>query len=59
MSNKYTLPIEYDETLDEYYITLPEDIVANVNLQEGDVLYWEEISEKVFALKKKGTQNAD
>lgn len=59
MDTKYTLPVEYDESLDEHYITLPEDIVANMNLQEGDVLYWEEIGEKVFALKKKGAKNAD
>jgi hypothetical protein len=59
MTTKYVLPIQYDEDGDEYYITLPEDIVANMDLQDGDILSWEETSKNIFALKKRKTEDAD
>lgn len=42
MSNTYTTHVQYDETSDDYYITLPEELLESLNWEIGDDLEWEE-----------------
>jgi len=45
MSNTYTTHVQYDETSDDYYITLPEELLESLNWEIGDDLEWEEDEE--------------
>lgn len=35
------MELEYNEELDEYFITLPENILNNMGWEEGDMLEYE------------------
>lgn len=49
---KWVLPVEFDESSDEYFITLPHDILDAVNLNEGDFIDWIPQSDGSFLIKK-------
>jgi bifunctional DNA-binding transcriptional regulator/antitoxin component of YhaV-PrlF toxin-antitoxin module len=41
MKETYTTQVQYDETSDDYFIILPEDLLNNLNWELGDNLEWE------------------
>lgn len=45
MSNLYTTHVQYDTTSDDYYITLPEELLESLDWEIGDDLEWEEDEE--------------
>lgn len=36
-----TMELEYNEELDEYFITVPESMIASLDWEEGDMLEYE------------------
>jgi bifunctional DNA-binding transcriptional regulator/antitoxin component of YhaV-PrlF toxin-antitoxin module len=50
---KTQIKLEYDEYADWYYIALPEEIMKELNLQEGDDMLWTDNEDGTFTLKKK------
>lgn len=42
--------IQYNEESQEFTITVPDWLVEEYNLEEGDAMYWEEIEDEVFAV---------
>lgn len=50
--NKWILPVEVDTVNDDYYVTLPEDLLSQLNWKEGDMLNWIDRGEGTFEIKK-------
>jgi bifunctional DNA-binding transcriptional regulator/antitoxin component of YhaV-PrlF toxin-antitoxin module len=44
--------VEYNSFTDEYYITIPDDIIEHLNLVPGDVLVWTIAEGKVYIAKR-------
>lgn len=44
--------VEYNKFSDEYFITLPDDIVQSLQLAAGDTLEWFVENNKVYLTKK-------
>lgn len=40
MSNSDITRVKYDSLSEEYYITIPENIVRHMSLEVGDILSW-------------------
>lgn len=36
----YQSTVEYNEDFDEYYLTIPDELLENLGWDEGDVLEW-------------------
>ena len=52
-SNVYTIPVEYCEWMDELYIKFPEELMTELDWEEGDTLKWEMVDTKTVVIKKK------
>lgn len=42
MSNNYITHVQYDETSDDYFVALPEELLESLGWEIGDDLDWEE-----------------
>lgn len=51
MSRRFTLPVEVDEE-DNYFITLPEEVLEDLGWYEGVNLEWSEDIDGSIILKK-------
>lgn len=40
MSKVYQSTVEYNEDFDEYYATIPEELLERLGWEEGDVVDW-------------------
>jgi bifunctional DNA-binding transcriptional regulator/antitoxin component of YhaV-PrlF toxin-antitoxin module len=40
MGKAFETTVEYNEDFDEYYVTLPDDLLESVGWEEGDVVEW-------------------
>jgi bifunctional DNA-binding transcriptional regulator/antitoxin component of YhaV-PrlF toxin-antitoxin module len=40
MHKVYETTVEYNDDFQEYFVTLPEDLLESVGWEEGDVLEW-------------------
>lgn len=40
MNKTYETTVEYNEDFDEYYITLPDELIGSLGWDEGDVVEW-------------------
>jgi len=40
MTKTYETTVEYNEDFDEYYITLPDELIESLAWDEGDVVEW-------------------
>jgi hypothetical protein len=40
MEKRYTIPVEYDSTTEDYFIQLPDDIIESAGLKIGDTVKW-------------------
>ena len=40
MSKVYESTVEFNEDFNEYYVTIPEEIIDNLGWEDGDVLEW-------------------
>ncbi len=49
---KWILPVEVDMASGEYYFQLPDDLLQQVNWNEGDELQWEDNGDNSFLLRK-------
>jgi len=49
---KWILPVEVDTINDDYYITLPEDLLERLNWKEGDMLKWIDRGDGMFEIRK-------
>lgn len=49
---KWILPVEVDTVNDDCYVTLPEDILSQLNWKEGDMLKWVDRGAGMFEVKK-------
>jgi len=49
---KWILPVEVDTINDDYYITLPEDLLGRLNWKEGDMLKWVDRGDGMFEIRK-------
>jgi bifunctional DNA-binding transcriptional regulator/antitoxin component of YhaV-PrlF toxin-antitoxin module len=45
MANTYITHVQYDETSDDYFITLEEEMLESLGWEIGDDLEWEEDEE--------------
>lgn len=46
-----TSRVEYNKFSDEYFITIPDDIVESLQLEPGDLLEWRIEGDRVFLQK--------
>ena len=44
--------VEYNKFTNEYFITVPDDIIEALGLEAGDQLVWEVVGDKIFVSKK-------
>ncbi|NDC22295.1 AbrB/MazE/SpoVT family DNA-binding domain-containing protein [bacterium] len=44
--------IEYNKFVDEYFITIPDDIIELLKLEAGDILEWTIESDRVYLAKR-------
>lgn len=60
-NKKWIIPIEVDGPSGEYYIVFPDDLLEAANIQENDVVEWEDNGDGSYLLKKveKKTLNHD
>lgn len=49
---KWTLPVEVDTVNDDYYVTLPEDLLAQLDWTEGNMTQWVDDGDGSFTLTK-------
>ena len=42
--------VQYCEETQEFFITVPDWLVEEYNLEDGDPVYWEEIEDEVFTV---------
>ena len=40
MTKTYETSVEYNEDFQEYFLTLPDELLDNIGWEEGDVLEW-------------------
>lgn len=52
---RYTLPVNFDEQTEDYFIQLPEDLLEETGWKTGDTLKWEEKDDGTITLSKKET----
>lgn len=45
--------VRYNKFADEYFITIPDDVVTALDLKEGDTLIWTIEDGKVYLSKEK------
>lgn len=50
--NKWNIPVEYDETTEDYFVTFPENLLKKLDWKEGDLLEWIDCKNGSFQLKK-------
>jgi len=50
--NKWILPVEVDTISNDYYVTLPEDLLERLNWKEGDMLKWVDRGDGMFEIRK-------
>ena len=53
----YTLKVEQSEDTGEYYIVLPEELLKQMNWQQGDNIVWNNNEDGSFTLKKEDCNN--
>ena len=39
--NEFSTEVQYDSETDDYFLTIPDEILDELEWQEGDVLEWE------------------
>ena len=39
--NEFSTEVQYDSESDDYFLTIPDEILDELEWQEGDVLEWE------------------
>ena len=39
-NNTYQTTVEYNEDFDEYYVTIPDELIDRLGWEEGDVVDW-------------------
>lgn len=49
---KWVLPVDVDDINGDYFVTIPEDILNQLNWKEGDMLEWFDNRDGSFSLKK-------
>lgn len=49
---KWSLPVQYNPELDDYFISFPNDLLDAANLKEGDQLFWIDNKDGSFTIKK-------
>lgn len=50
--NKWVIPVEIDGPSGEYFVTLPDDLLKEVNLKEGDEVEWIENKDGSYILRR-------
>ena len=53
MSKSWTLPVQYNEETDEYFIEFTEEMMEASGFKPGDDLYWEDNKDGSYTMKKK------
>ncbi|NBU71110.1 MAG: hypothetical protein EBS53_06600 [Bacteroidetes bacterium] len=48
----YETTVEYNEDFDEYFLTLPDDLVQSVGWEEGNVIEWRVNKDGSVSLEK-------
>lgn len=56
-NNKWTLPVEYDEKNDDYFITFPEELLQQTGWKPNDTLIWNDNQDGTWSIQKKETRN--
>lgn len=49
---KWQLPVELDDTNDEYFVCFPDDLLEAANLKKGDAVEWIDRGDGSYLLKK-------
>lgn len=49
---KWVLPVEVDYTNQEYFLTLPEDLLETLQWVDGDMVEWVDNNDGSFTLRK-------
>ena len=49
---RWVLPVQVDGPSGEYYINLPDDLLARAGLHEGDMIHWIDRGDGSFELRK-------
>jgi hypothetical protein len=52
-SKSHDVPVEYCEWLGEYYIKFPEELMTDLDWEEGDTITWELLDNKTVIVKRK------
>lgn len=48
----YTIPVEHDSVNDDYFITLPPEVLTSLDLKEGDEVEWIDQQDGSFLMQK-------
>jgi bifunctional DNA-binding transcriptional regulator/antitoxin component of YhaV-PrlF toxin-antitoxin module len=57
--NKWILLVEVDTASDDYFVSLPDDLLERVGWKDGDTLVWEDNKNGTWSLKKDKTPVLD
>ncbi len=57
--NKWILPVEVDTASDDYFVSLPDDLLERVGWKDGDTLVWEDNKNGTWSLKRDKTPVLD
>lgn len=50
---KYILDVQFDPDTGDYYIQLPDNVIADLGWELGDTVVWEDKGNNSFSLRKK------
>lgn len=50
--NKLIIPVEYDESTEDYFISFSKELLQKLNWKEGDTLEWIDLNNGSYEVKK-------